>query len=178
MPNHNKNNVLFHSGVSFCFLVPLVVDPALSTLQHQFSQTVCTTVEGEYREGKAMCSWSSCREGCTHEVFTCWQIRVTYMLNTTSLPGKLYPNVKGCGYPPRIDCSAFAKHFGETGRTFTCFFSQKEEGLVITELDHEEVYMVLLYSIALPLPIFFISILYLIFAYLYIYKGDLQVCIS
>ena len=100
------------------------------------------------------------------------------MLNTTSLPGKLYPNVKGCGYPPRIDCSAFAKHFGETGRTFNCFFSQKEEGLVITELDHEEVYMVLLYSIALPLPIFFISILYLIFAYLYIYKGDLQVCIS
>ena len=125
-----------------------------------------------------MCSWSSCREGCTHEVFTCWQIRVTYMLNTTSLPGKLYPNVKGCGYPPRIDCSIFAKHFGVTGRTFNCFFSQKEEGLVITELDHEEVYMVLLYSIALPLPIFFISILYLIFAYLYIYKGDLQVCIS
>ena len=169
------NNYSPFSGVSFCFLVPLVVDPALSTLQHQFTQTVCTTEHGEYREGKKRCSWSSCREGCTHEVFTCWQIRVTYMVNSTSIKGKLYPNVKGCGYPPKIDCSVFAQNFGDAGRTFNCFFSQKEPDLVITELDHEEVHTVLLYPIAVPLPIFFISIFYLVFAYVYIYREESQV---
>ena len=154
-----------------------MVDPALSTLQHQFIQSVCTTVQGQYREGKNSCSWSSCREGCTHEEFTCWQIEVTYTVTTTnsSLPGKLYPNVKGCGYPPRIDCKAFAERFGQEGTNFTCFFSQKEPDLVITELDYEEVHLILLYSTALPLPLFFISILYLIFAYLYIYREDTQV---
>ena len=28
--------------------------------------------------GKTNCSWSSCREGCTIEIFKCHQIRVTY----------------------------------------------------------------------------------------------------
>ena len=152
-----------------------MVDPALSTLQHHFTETVCTTTKGDYYEGKKRCSWSSCREGCTHEVFKCIQIEVTYMLNTTSIPGKLYPNVKGCGYPPKIDCKEFANLYTEAGRTFNCFFSQKDPELVITQLDYDEVQEVLLYSIALPLPIFVFSIVYLIFAYLYIYKDNSKV---
>ena len=24
--------------------------------------------------GKLNCSWSSCREGCTKEIFKCWQV--------------------------------------------------------------------------------------------------------
>ena len=152
-----------------------MVDPALSTLQHKFISGVCTTSLGEYREGKMKCGWSSCREGCTHEVFNCWQITVTYMLNNTSHPGKLYPNVKGCGYPPKIDCNEFDLEFGQTGTTFNCFVSQKDPELVITDLDYEEVYTSLLYSIALPLPIFFLSLFYLVIAYLYIYKEDTKV---
>ena len=26
---------------------------------------------------------------------------------------KLYPNVKGCGYPPDLDCDAFFEEFGK-----------------------------------------------------------------
>ena len=28
--------------------------------------------------GKTNCSWASCREGCTTEIYKCHQIRVTY----------------------------------------------------------------------------------------------------
>ena len=28
---------------------------------------------------------------------------------------KLYPNVKGCGYPPDLDCDAFFEEFGKVG---------------------------------------------------------------
>ena len=30
------------------------------------------------RYGKSNCSWASCREGCTAEIFKCHQLRVTY----------------------------------------------------------------------------------------------------
>ena len=32
----------------------------------------------ELRYGKSNCSWASCREGCTAEIFKCHQVRVTY----------------------------------------------------------------------------------------------------
>ena len=32
----------------------------------------------ELRYGKSNCSWASCREGCTAEIFKCHQLRVTY----------------------------------------------------------------------------------------------------
>ena len=32
----------------------------------------------ELRYGKTNCSWASCREGCTAEIFKCHQVRVTY----------------------------------------------------------------------------------------------------
>ena len=100
-------------------------DPAIASLQHQFSRTTCQTVRGRYRQGKVNCGWTSCREGCTHEVYNCWQIEVIIIIinmfimficqvkydvydhNYTvvdTVPAKLYPNVKGCGYPPIVDC--------------------------------------------------------------------------
>ena len=102
------------------------------------TRAVCRTVRGEYRRGKPHCAWTSCREGCTHEVYTCWQIEVSTVQCSTvqystvqystgciedptirqveyniydqnqsvvaTAPGKLFPNVKGCGYPPIVDC--------------------------------------------------------------------------
>ena len=95
------------SAATFCFLVPLVIEPAVSTIQHEFLETSCTTTSGEWLEGKNKCDWSSCREGCTKEIFTCWKISVSYRLNQSQggegerAEGHLYPNVGGCGYPPR-----------------------------------------------------------------------------
>ena len=32
----------------------------------------------ELRYGKSNCTWASCKEGCTAEIFKCHQIRITY----------------------------------------------------------------------------------------------------
>lgn len=173
------------SAAGFCFLVPFYIDPALSTLQYSFLPTNCTTVTGHHLKGKQNCSWSSCREGCTKEIFNCWQVEVSYQLveeeegdsnqapgtrsSQVSTTGKLFPNVKGCGYPPRVVCDQFYQEFGQVGQQFPCFYSQKELGLVMTELDYNEVYMNLLYSTTAPLAVFAVSVFYLVLAYLYIY---------
>ena len=70
----------------------LLLDPAVSTIQNKFQPTNCTTLRGEFLEGnlefikmnimpmtdfvegKNNCFWSSCREGCTKEIYTCWQV--------------------------------------------------------------------------------------------------------
>ena len=37
--------------------------------------------------GKNNCIWSSCREGCTKEVYTCWQVRHVGLLATIGIQG-------------------------------------------------------------------------------------------
>jgi len=161
------------SAATFCFLVPLVIEPAVSTLQHQFLETSCTTISGEWMEGKNKCNWSSCREGCTKEIFQCWKIKVVYTPNTTgqqdNVEGNLYPNANGCGYPPRVVCDDFAENYGQAESTFTCYYSQISPSVVITELDLQEVSATLMYSITIPCSIFSVSIIYLILAYIHIY---------
>ena len=56
---------------------------------------------------------------------------------TTS--GKLYPNVKGCGYPPILDCLEFFHHHGKIGEKFPCYVSSIDSDVVITSLDMEQV---------------------------------------
>lgn len=156
--------LLIFSCVSFCFLVPFVIDPAISTLQHGFLPANCSTVRGEYREGKNNCIWSSCREGCTKEVYTCWQIEVIYTPTTTpglSQEARLYPNVKGCGYPPQLECSRFFKQFSSPGQRFKCWRSSADPSLVISGLDLERMETELLYSIVIPAGLFLLSCCFL-----------------
>ena len=53
--------------------------------------------------GRSFCDWSSCQEGCTKTVYTCWKIIVEYQLpgvnpgdavKPPTAVGKLFPNVK------------------------------------------------------------------------------------
>jgi len=64
----------------FLFLVPFVLDPAISTMMHQFVRDPvhCKVTDYTLRYGKSNCSWASCKEGCTAEIFKCHQIRVSY----------------------------------------------------------------------------------------------------
>lgn len=64
----------------FLFLVPFVLDPAISTLMHEFKENPvhCRLTNYSLRYGKTNCSWASCREGCTAQIYKCHQIRVTY----------------------------------------------------------------------------------------------------
>jgi len=182
------------SALSFCFLIPFVIDPAWSTLSQNFIETNCTTISGTFLLGRHNCSWTSCSEGCTKEIFNCWQIEVEYspVNNETVLTensnsssglenkrlGRLYPNVKGCGYPPRVDCSRFVDLYGTVGSVFPCYYSSLQPNLVITYLDFDEIYIHLLYSTVIPIPAFLISIFYIVFAYLYFYAEEPVQCSS
>jgi len=68
------------SGSALLFLVPLYVDPAVSTLLADFvpEPVQCTTVRREQLAGLYNCTWSSCREGCTSDVYNCSHIYVAY----------------------------------------------------------------------------------------------------
>ena len=244
---------------AFLFLVPFVIDPAFTTIFMQFDPVAafCQTVDTETRYGVSNCTWSSCREGCTKEVYECTQIRVNYKIlpvvkseedeegeveedegsvdekivaelheylrskrgvnvrgggrseraireydypsedeeeeqerirelveptEKTGLMGndsewyytkaKLYPNVKGCGYPPILNCSIFVKNYSEPGTNFSCYYSKVDPGLVMSELDMWQVYMNLVYAMAIPIPSFIISVIYLTIAYFKIYNDD------
>ena len=66
----------------------------------------------------------------------------------------------------------FADTYGRAGHNFTCFYSSVEPELVITRLNYEEITRTLLYSFAIPVPVFTLAVCYLVFAYIYIYAEE------
>lgn len=184
------------SILSLIFLVPFFIDPAWSTLQADFEPQgiLCTTISAEYKEGKSNCDWSSCEEGCTKTIYTCWQILVEYEnisisdigireseeLSGSSAHshepsigvGKLFPNIKGCGYPPNTVCTDFVEKYKEEGTRFTCYVSKKMPDVVLVDLDLDHVRLELFYCLAVPIPCLLISVVYLVVAYFFIYNDS------
>lgn len=260
---------------AFLFLVPFVIDPAFTTIFMEFDPVAahCTTIGVERSRGMSNCTWTSCKEGCTKDVFDCTKISVNYKLGIYDEPTKeegensslangdenvvtnrtkrelldheryraltsglvqirnlfiaeppesprvreprglrdyddiieaeekeiaiqdslpepsptglmgndsewyyigaqLYPNVKGCGYPPMLNCSVWLKKYLTVGSNFTCYYSKIDPGLVMSDLDMWQVYMNLVYAMAIPIPSFIISVIYLTFAYFKIYNEE------
>lgn len=249
---------------AFLFLVPFVIEPAFTTIFMEFDETPaeCVTAEVVHFKGASNCSWTSCREGCTKEVYECTQIRVNYKvfetieyendtfaddeiavieLDTSSsssssqssssdskqhraerssssireynyidsydhlhreshksadlefmeypevqeVPSatdnmsewfftgaKLFPNVKGCGYPPTLNCSIWTKKYVAIGTNYSCYRSRVDPGLVISDLDLRQNKLNLIYAMAIPIPSFIVSVIYLTFAYFKIYNED------
>lgn len=85
---------------------------------------------------------------------------------------RLMPNVKGCGYPPMLNCSVWMKSYIKIGSNFSCYYSKIDPGLVISHLDMWQVYMNLVYAMCIPIPSFIISVIYLAIAYFKIYTDD------
>jgi hypothetical protein len=56
---------------------------------------------------------------------------------------RLYPNVRGCGYPPDLNCEEFFEKFGglknasvpSSPLPFTCWVSTIDSSIAMTELD-------------------------------------------
>ncbi len=56
---------------------------------------------------------------------------------------RLYPNVRGCGYPPDLNCEDFFEKFGGLRNAsvsspqlpFTCWVSTIDSSIAMTELD-------------------------------------------
>ena len=83
--------------------------------------------------GMSECSWSSCREGCTGQPWECHQVYVEFRTTppvSSSSPSlvtrtaALKISVKGCGYPPTVNCSVWIRDFGQKNTTFPCYYSQ------------------------------------------------------
>jgi len=155
------------SIIVFVFAAIWYIDPALLTLVLQFRQASCHTVDAAFLIGISNCSWTSCKLGCTREVYQCWQIQVSYEFVSGSEPfmpprsslsssedegkdyslnskssniARLYPNVRGCGYPPELNCEEFYEQYGIgslgiPSEPFTCWVSTLDSTIAMTELN-------------------------------------------
>jgi hypothetical protein len=180
---------------AFLFLVPFVLDPAISTLMHEFVDVpvTCKANSVIVRHGKFNCSWSSCREGCTADMYICFQVRVVYSKQEwvegtlarhisdwvdltrydkkekkTMLDTPLLINIKGCGYPPDIDCRAFTTKYdniSESGETFPCYYSKVNPWIVLETYSYTDAVWDVVASIAIPNGLFLVSLIVLLYWY-------------
>lgn len=166
------------AGASLLFLVPLYVDPAISTLVSDFidTPTWCTTTRREDVVGIMNCSWSSCREGCTSDMYKCTHIYVTYIeANFTTMPNistilmgnsteleqseeaMLMVNIKGCGYPPSVTCKNFSESYGIEGAVYPCHYSRINKTVVLATYDHNDQVSTIVHFFVVPFIITVIS---------------------
>uniref|UniRef100_A0A182QXA4 Protein tipE n=1 Tax=Anopheles farauti TaxID=69004 RepID=A0A182QXA4_9DIPT len=171
------------AGASLLFLVPLYVDPAISTLVGDFVErpTMCVTTRREDMTGLFNCSWSSCREGCTSDVFKCTHIYVTFIddLNFTfpfnATPAELFNltdiersdeaillvNIKGCGYPPTVKCKNFTDLYGFEGAVFPCYYSKQNKTVVMTAYNREDQVNTIIHFFVMPFIVTVVSSVFL-----------------
>ncbi|XP_071533491.1 protein tipE-like [Panulirus ornatus] len=73
----------------------------------------------------------------------------TYIDNNywDNLNASLFINVKGCGYPPVVNCSNFFKYYGVPGRRFLCYYSEVDRSLVMPQYNPQEAELELLKSL-------------------------------
>lgn len=148
------------AGTSLLFLVPLYVDPAISTLIADFVQqpVTCVTTRRHDFSGLFNCTWSSCREGCTSDFYRCTHIYVEYAesdadqlqpqaqsqsqdeqpTTAASHEAVLLVNIKGCGYPPSVRCSNFTAKYGVLGAAFPCYYSRQNKTVALNRYDKSE----------------------------------------
>lgn len=127
------------SVFAFLFLIPFVVDPAISTIVADYDPVpvTCTTTDHVYATSLTNCSWASCREGCTSTPVKCHQILVNYsripffewkmtspkeleLVEWDVMDTRLLINTEGCGYPPKVNCTIFAREYGWVVNDFYC----------------------------------------------------------
>ncbi|XP_037823008.1 protein tipE isoform X2 [Lucilia sericata] len=166
------------SVFTFLFLIPFVVDPAISTIIADYDPVpvTCIVIDHVYAEGIRNCTWSSCREGCTSSPNKCHQLYVNYtripfaewQKNPRDLETvvwdvsytKFLINSEGCGYPPTTNCSVFARQYGynHINEPFACYYSRAYPEVVIGRYSWENNLYHLILSLIIPTVLFAISI--------------------
>jgi hypothetical protein len=68
---------------AFLFLIPFVVDPAITTILADYDNTPVTCIVTDYNFGEGLrnCTWSSCREGKKKNYFYLKLILKKFKLN-------------------------------------------------------------------------------------------------
>ncbi|CAB3374641.1 Hypothetical predicted protein [Cloeon dipterum] len=170
---------------AFLFLIPFIVDPAISSLAADFEQQPVTCVVSSFETaiGLKNCTWSSCREGCTTAALKCTLIKVNYsrtpfdearqgrggnslQLDFNVTDTKFFVNTEGCGYPPKVNCSEFARKYRLLGDAhFPCYFSRTYPELVVAEYSWDKTVRNLVLALVAPPVVFGITVGTLIFWY-------------
>lgn len=75
-------------------------------------------------------------------------------------------------YPPFLNCTIWNKFYAMDGANFSCYYSTIDPRLVITHLNMWKNSLHLVLAMAIPIPSFIISVIYLTFAYFKIYAED------
>ena len=110
--------------------------------------------------GGSKCAWSSCREGCTRDIFECNQIVVEYSLENEAASKQraaLFVNVKGCGYPPSVQCSSWIDQYGVINSTIPCHYSRTNTSMAITHVDSRRSMRDLLLGTLVPIVALLVS---------------------
>uniref|UniRef100_A0A336M0C4 CSON006832 protein n=1 Tax=Culicoides sonorensis TaxID=179676 RepID=A0A336M0C4_CULSO len=168
------------SVFAFLFLIPFVVDPAISTIVADYDPVpvTCITTDHVYAMSLSNCSWASCREGCTTTPVRCHQILVNYSripfhewekitprkeldsVEWDVMDTRLLINTEGCGYPPRVNCTIFAKEYGASriGDPFPCYYSRAYPEQVVVRYSWDDNLKHLILSLIIPNVLFAVSI--------------------
>lgn len=164
------------SVFAFMFLIPFVVDPAITTIlaNYEPEPVTCIAVNHVYAEGLRNCSWSSCREGCTNAAIKCHQLLVNYTKvpysewNDRSIKSvewdvgytRFFVTTEGCGYPPRVNCTQFAKKYGGSNMytPFPCYYSRTYPETVVARYNWDDNLRHLILSLIIPNVLFGVSI--------------------
>lgn len=62
----------------------------------------------------------------------------------------LLVNVKGCGYPPLVDCENFTREFGLEGAKFPCYYSRVNRSIVMADYNRETHVAIIMHFFAAP----------------------------
>ncbi|XP_071514494.1 protein tipE-like [Panulirus ornatus] len=156
------------SSFVFMFMIPWVLDPSISTLMANFDPkpVVCKTIQSDHLYGTVNCSWSSCKHGCTTDIYECDQIYINYMdVPFVEYEGQeidddddiwvgrgipLFINIKACGYPPGTNCSIFSDIYSPEGSVYPCYYSRADPNMVITDYDRDTEVQNIIMALLIP----------------------------
>lgn len=71
--------------------------------------------------------------------------------------GTLYININGCGYPPSVNCSEFYHQYGTIGTEFGCYYSARNDTILVPYYNHDLEKYHLFIAILIPCAIAAIS---------------------
>ena len=145
------------SGMFLSYMtLNMMVGPGLSAILAKYHIASCDIETSVQMSGKHNCSWSSCVEGCTTDVFyKCWQVHVNLSENSTYLDNlqefentsyvssmeqvvikekkvtRLQVNTLGCGYE---SCNEWFENLPGLGQNFTCYVNE-DASISLMEVD-------------------------------------------
>lgn len=125
------------------------------------------TIKSNVSPGKSKRNWNTFRFGRS----TLWIARVLgkhinsnlpdvnlrckiSLCRAVSSPGDveavLLVNIKGCGYPPVVDCKNFTRELGYEGAKFPCHYSRVNGSIVMANYNREAQVAIIMHFFAAP----------------------------